>query len=202
MLLTTLTRALLIFGIGTIVYAGVLLAASHVIQRYASLEFDRSLALPLNSRNNLAATGSPIGKLTIPSVGISAIVLEGADSGTLNVAPGHIPGTAFPRDSGNVGIAGHRDTFFRNLEHIQAGDSITLTTREGDYEYKVDSMEVVDPTSVEVLAPSTDSILTLVTGYPFHIIGPTPMRYIVRGRLINKVPANSESNQFLANTIY
>jgi len=186
MLLAVLKRALLIVGVGTLAYAGVLIAEGHIMQRYETLKFDRARALPANSRTDAVVPGGPIGKLTIPSAGISAIVLDGADSGTLNVAPGHIPGTALPGESGNVAIAGHRDTFFRNLETIRNGDPITLTTLGGVYQYKVDSMEVVDPTRTDVLAPTKNATLTLVTCYPFHMIGPAPQRVIVRGHLVRR----------------
>jgi sortase A len=194
MLLSVLKRTFLIAGVGLLVYAGAQLAESYVVQRDETLKFDRALAQNVYSRNTVDITGSPIGKLSIPSARIAAIVLEGADSKTLSVAPGHIPGTAFPSEDGNVGIAGHRDTFFRNLENIRQGDSITLSTLDGDYIYKVDWTEVVDPTQLDVLEPSTGPTLTLVTCYPFHVIGPAPMRYIVRGHLVNRITARDRSN--------
>jgi sortase A len=194
MLLSVLKRTFLIAGVGLLVYAGAQLAESYVVQRDETLKFDRALAQNVNSRNIVDITGSPIGKLSIPSARIAAIVLEGADSKTLSVAPGHIPGTAFPSEDGNVGIAGHRDTFFRNLENIRQGDSITLSTLDGDYIYKVDWTEVVDPTQLDVLEPSTGPTLTLVTCYPFHVIGPAPMRYIVRGHLVSRITARDRSN--------
>ncbi len=179
-----LKRALFVGGAGMLGYAVLTIAESGVMQHYETLQFDRTLALPANLRTEHAEFGDPIGKLTIPSANISAIVLEGADSGTLKVAPGHIPGTALPEEGGNVAIAGHRDTFFRNLEMIRNGDSVKLTTMKGTYDYKVDVTEVVDPTRTDVLEPSGSPTLTLVTCYPFHWIGPAPQRFIVRGHLI------------------
>ena len=191
MLLAVLKRVLFSAGVGTLAYAGVLIAESHLTQRYEALKFDRSLAVLVHSPDKVVLPGDPIGKLTIGSVGISAMVLEGADSETLNVAPGHIPGTALPQENGNVAIAGHRDTFFRNLEKLRDGDSITLTTLTGVYRYRVDSMEVVDPARLDVLAPTKEPTLTLVTCYPFHMIGPAPKRFIVRGHLVRLSVKNS-----------
>ena len=191
MLLAVLKRVLFSAGVGTLAYAGVLIAESHLTQRYEALKFDRSLAVLVHSPDKVVLPGDPIGKLTIGSVGISAMVLEGADSETLNVAPGHIPGTALPQENGNVAIAGHRDTFFRNLEKLRDGDSITLTTLTGVYWYRVDSMEVVDPARLDVLAPTKEPTLTLVTCYPFHMIGPAPKRFIVRGHLVRPSVKNS-----------
>jgi sortase A len=179
-----LKRALFITGIAMLCYAAFTIVESHVIQRYETLKFDRTLRLPGNLRTEDAAPGNPIGRLTIPSLNISAIVLEGADASTLKVAPGHIPGTAFPGKGGNVAIAGHRDTFFRKLEKIRNGDTVELTTLKGIYEYKVDAIEVVDPLRTDVLESSGISTVTLVTCYPFQWIGPAPKRFIVRGHLL------------------
>ena len=184
MLLAFLRRLLLITGIGALTYTGVLTAESYAIQHDETLKFDQALRLRAPVPVADATPDAPIGKLTIPSVGISAIVLEGDDAGTLNVAPGHIPGTALPGRKGNVAIAGHRDTFFRNLETIRLGDSIQLRTLRGTYIYKVDSTQVVDPSRTDVLLTSGASTLTLVTCYPFHFVGPAPKRFIVQSHLV------------------
>jgi sortase A len=85
-----------------------------------------------------------------------------------------------PGQSGNVALAGHRDTFFRDLRRIEKKDEITLTTREGSFSYTVDYSEVVQPDDMEVLGPFSDAILTLVTCYPFAYVGPAPKRFVVR----------------------
>ena len=184
MLLLLLKRGLFIIGVAALVYAGFLFASADIRQRYEMVKFDRGLTQPPRFRTAPVLPGGPIAKLNIPSVGISAIILEGVDDRTLDVAPGHIPGTALPGENGNVGIAAHRDTFFRKLQTIRDGDLVTLTTFEGVYHYKVESTEVVEPTRTDVLAPSGSPTLTLVTCYPFHMVGPAPKRYIVRGRFI------------------
>lgn len=122
-----------------------------------------------------------IGRLEIPRLGLSALVAEGQAESTLRRAVGHIPGTALPGDGGNVGLAGHRDTFFRQLRHVRPGDQVRLTTLDGAFEYQVASVEVVDPDRIDVLAgPAYGEALTLVTCYPFEFIGRAPRRYIVR----------------------
>jgi sortase A len=184
MLLSFLRRLLLITGIGALACVGVLTAESYAIQHYETLKFDQALRLRAPLPVADATPDAPIGRLTIPSVGISAIVLEGDDGGTLNVAPGHIPGTALPGRNGNVAIAGHRDTFFRNLETIRLGDSIQLRTLRGTFVYKVDSTHVVDPSRTDVLLPSSVPTLTLVTCYPFHFVGSAPKRFIVQSHLV------------------
>src|SRR5207249_4196026 len=134
MLISILKRVLFIVGAGMLGYAIFTIAETRVMQRYETLQFDRTLALPANLRQARVVAGGPIGKLTIPATGISAIVLEGADDGTLKIAPGHIPGTSLPGQNGNVAIAGHRDTFFHKLETIRNGDFVRLTTLKGAYE--------------------------------------------------------------------
>ncbi len=121
-----------------------------------------------------------IGRIGIPRLDISAVVVEGTSSKTLRRAVGHIAGTALPGEPGNVGIAGHRDTFFRPLRNIQPDDIITLTTLRGEYRYRVVSANVVKPDNVSVLNGDADEILTLVTCYPFYYVGPAPERFIVR----------------------
>ena len=124
-----------------------------------------------------------LAKLDIPKAGLSAMVMEGADDATLRVAVGHIPGTALPGQGGNVGLAGHRDSFFRGLRKLQVGDEITLTTRAGTLLYTVESIRVVRPDDVNVLRNTPYPALTLVTCYPFYYVGPAPQRWIVKARL-------------------
>ncbi len=125
------------------------------------------------------------GRVEIDRLGLDAIIQEGADEATLSRAVGHIPGTSVPWNGGNVALAAHRDTFFRGLGDLEPGDRIRLTTLRGSYEYAVDSSKVVSPDSVDVLAATGEPQLTLVTCWPFHYIGPAPMRYIVRARKIS-----------------
>jgi LPXTG-site transpeptidase (sortase) family protein len=127
--------------------------------------------------------GALIGRVDIPRVGVSAVVREGDDSATLRHAVGHIPDTAFPGEDGNAGLAGHRDTFFRGLKDIRAGDRITMTTTNGILEYTVRDTRVVDPDDVSVLRSTGRSTLTLVTCYPFYYIGSAPRRFIVQATM-------------------
>ena len=83
------------------------------------------------------APRSVIGRLEIPRLKLAVMVREGADEGTLSRAIGHIPGTALPGSIGNVGLAGHRDTFFRKLRNVRADDTIEFETTAGTYRYVV-----------------------------------------------------------------
>jgi len=127
-----------------------------------------------------------LAKLDISKAGLSAMVMDGVDDATLRVAVGHIPGTALPGQAGNVGLAGHRDSFFRGLRKLRIGDEITLTTREGVLNYIVESIHIVSPDDVSVLRDTPYPALTLVTCYPFYYVGPAPQRWIVRARLASR----------------
>jgi sortase A len=126
--------------------------------------------------------GALVGRLEIPRVGVSSIVLEGVASRTLRRGIGHIPGTGLPFQNGNVGLAGHRDSFFRALQDIREDDLITLKTLEGTYEYRVEWSKIVQPADTQVLAATGEPVLTLVTCYPFYYVGSAPERFIVRAR--------------------
>jgi len=128
--------------------------------------------------------GGLIGSIAIPRLGLVATIIEGTDTTTLRRAVGHIPSTGLPGQAGNVGLAGHRDTFFRQLKDIRQNDIITLTTLGGEYRYRVVSTRVVVPTEVSVLNPAVNQVLTLVTCYPFYFIGSAPDRFIVRAERV------------------
>ena len=130
------------------------------------------------------AQGSLIGLMEIPRLALSTVVLEGDSSGILRTAAGHIPGTALPGAVGNVAIAAHRDTFFRALRIVHKDDVIALETPSGTYHYRVDSTHIVAPDDVQVIKPSDQPSLTLVTCYPFFYVGSAPKRYIVHARQI------------------
>jgi sortase A len=121
-----------------------------------------------------------IGRLDIPRLGISVAVLRGTDWQMLRLGAGHIKGTPLPGEAGNSGIAGHRDTFFRELKDVRKNDEIQFQTATGLYHYKVDWMAVVAPDDTSVLAPSTGPVLTLVTCFPFEFLGSAPKRFVVR----------------------
>jgi len=135
-------------------------------------------------QESLAAHFAPaIALLRIPKIDLEVPILEGTDDLTLNRAVGHIAGTPKPGEAGNVGIAGHRDGFFRGLKDVRTGDTIEIVTRDSATRYVIDEITVVAPTDISVLAPRAQPSITLVTCYPFYFIGSAPQRYIVRASL-------------------
>jgi sortase A len=136
----------------------------------------------------------PLAMLRIPKIHLEVSVLDGTDDFTLNRAVGHIAATARPGEPGNIGIAGHRDGFFRGLKDISTGDVIELVTLHETARYTVKEIRIVSPETVEVLDPTSEPTLTLVTCYPFYFIGSAPQRYIVRAVLSEQVSVATQSN--------
>ena len=173
--------------------SGYVLLDAKLYQAYQTRRFQQQLssAQPATASSGgvrdlsvAPALGGALGRIEIARIGIAAMILEGADEPTLRRAVGHIPGTSLPGQQGNVAIAGHRDTFFRALRNVRNDDEITVTTLDGSYRYLVDSTQVVAPEDTQVLDHSGDTILTLVTCYPFYFVGPAPKRFIVRAHKI------------------
>lgn len=135
--------------------------------------------------------GSLVGRIEIPRIGVSAIVLEGVGNKTLRRGVGHIPETALPAADGNVGLAGHRDSFFRELKDIRKNDIITLKTLDGTFQYRVEWTQVVDPEDTHVLTDTGEPALTLVTCYPFYYVGSAPRRFIVRAERIDRTESTA-----------
>jgi len=134
-----------------------------------------------DARGNPRPTrGALLAKLQVPRLNMSVFVLEGSDDGTLKKGPGHIEETALPGELGNVGIAGHRDTHFRPLRNIQINDQIIVTTTTSTMNYFIDTIDIIHPTDMEILDPTSGPTLTLVTCYPFEFIGNAPMRFVIR----------------------
>jgi sortase A len=158
-------------------------------QDFEARDFAKELRLketttsaPVDSVTTMATLSKHgvVGRLEIPRLSVSVMVVEGVDDTDLKRAVGHIPRTALPWQSGNVGLAGHRDTFFRPLRSIKQDDTITVTTLHREYRYRVVSTNVVSPKDVKVLYPTGRDSLTLVTCFPFDYVGSAPKRFIVR----------------------
>jgi sortase A len=197
-------RLLLLIGV---ICVGYFLYVHVEARLYQNFE-DRELDQILNSANTVGTSatrsddsrerlgprrvipdGSVVGRIEVPRLGVSAVIRAGSDARTLRLAVGYIAGTAFPGDRGNVGLAGHRDTFFRKLRDINPDDEIRIVTKEGVFHYSVQRTSIVMPSDVWVLNQTDYPALTLVTCYPFTYIGSAPQRFIVRAAL---KPSKSE----------
>ena len=178
-------RLLFIAGAIALGYVGFTLLDARLYQVSAKRSLEGQIYLEEEhheSQPRLAVKkGDVLGRVDIPRLGISVAVLQGTSSRMLRLGAGHIEGTPLPWDIGNSGIAGHRDTFFRELKDIRENDEIQLQTATETFHYEVDWVKVVDPDDTTVLEPSTfGSSLTLVTCYPFYFVGSAPKRFVVR----------------------
>jgi sortase A len=137
------------------------------------------------------AEGSLVGRIDIPRLDLSVVVFEGTSDSTLARGVGHLRGSAGPGERGNLVLAGHRDTFFRDLRYIQEGDAVNVMGPQGEFEYQVESVAIVEPDQTEVLKPGDGATLTLITCYPFRYIGNAPQRFIVRATKIGEARHSS-----------
>jgi sortase A len=143
-------------------------------QMHANEQHNVSLAV--------AKEGDVLGRIEIPRLGMTVAILEGTTAQTLRLGVGHIEGTAQPGEPGNIGIAGHRDTYFRALKDIRTSDEIRIQTATGLSRYEVDWVQITAPGDGGILTNSAGSSITLVTCYPFHFIGAAPERFVVHAR--------------------
>ena len=193
-------------GLMALGYWGYATLESHAVQAYENWAFEQELAskqptiggylqsligrepelapLPQSPAQDSASIRPWSGRVEIPRLKMSAMVLHGVDNKTLRRAVGHIPGTAAPGASGNVGLAAHRDTFFRGLRNVRRDDLIRVEGHDGAFYYRVDSIRIVTPDRVDVLQADSEPTLTLVTCYPFDFVGKAPERFIVRAKQI------------------
>jgi sortase A len=125
----------------------------------------------------------PLAVLRVDKIHLEVPVFEGTSDLVLNRGVGRIEGTARIGESGNIGIAGHRDGFFRGLKDVAVGDTMELQTSAGTQTYMIDSITLVDPSDVSVLKNEPAPRLTLVTCFPFYYVGSAPQRYIVHASL-------------------
>ena len=135
----------------------------------------------------------PLAILRIPRIHLNVPVLGSTDDITLNRGVGRIAGTAAPGQKGNIGIAGHRDSFFQDLKEVNRGDEIELETTTASEIYVVDRILVTGEDDLSVLQPRDSQTLTLVTCYPFHYVGPAPRRFVVQATIKEMAIRSSEN---------
>jgi sortase A len=180
-------RTLLTAGVVALLWVGGQLGYAKTYQLYLMSKLTAQPAFAKSANASLSSSaplrsGDLVGRLDIVERKISVVVVEGVDEETLAIAAGHIPGTSLPGSKGNVVIAAHRDTFFRELRNIRAGNTIQLSTPRGTFVYSVTNTEIVKPSETRVLESRGHSELTLVTCYPFSFLGAAPQRFIVHAR--------------------
>jgi sortase A len=153
----------------------------HAAQRKLEMEWQQQNAQPARV---VDSDGDALVRLTIAKIGLDAVIVEGTSRKSLKLGPGHMEGSAVPGYSGNSVIVAHRDTFFRHLDELRAGDEIYLRRQGEVYRFDVTGRRVVEPTDLSALRTSASAQLTLITCYPTHYVGPAPKRLVVVARLI------------------
>lgn len=183
-------RATLVSGAVLVSLAGLVWADGAAKSRAAIVDFERQqagqqLALSDEVESTLAV-------LRIESTGMRVPVFDSTSNAALKKGAGHVEGSVRPGGNGNIAIAGHRDTFFRGLKDVEVGTEIEMTTRQGRRIFRVSDLKIVDPLDVSALDPTEDTVLTLITCYPFYYVGPAPDRYIVRAELLQIYQTHKE----------
>jgi sortase A len=129
------------------------------------------------------AGDAPEAVLRIPKLALEVPVYGDTSDLNLDRGAGRIPGTAGLAETGNIGIAAHRDGFFRKLKDVELGMDIFLEHGGQTQRYQITEISIVTPEESGVLAPTPKPAITLVTCYPFYFVGSAPKRFIVRAEL-------------------
>lgn len=194
--LRVVERTFMAVAVGLLGWTAAVTVEAAVLQWSGERQLDEMLAraIPVDSRATIEqgarrastfetrppARDELLGRVEIPRLGLRAVFHEGIDEATLLRAVGHIPGTAFPGLAGTVGLAAHRDSYFRPLKDVRVGDELFVTTPLGRIRYVVRETWIVEPDDTWVLDPTRHESVTLVTCYPFRYIGLAPQRFVVR----------------------
>jgi sortase A len=192
--LRVVERALMAVGLGLLGWTAAVIGEAAVLQRLGERQLEEmiSRAAPIGSRARTEREGPStfrarppvrgelLGRVELPRLGLRAVFLEGIEETTLRRAVGHIPDTGLPGTAGTVGLAAHRDSYFRALKDVRVGDELFVTTPLGRFRYVVSGTWIVRPEDTWVLSPTRHESVTLVTCYPFRYIGLAPQRFIVR----------------------
>jgi LPXTG-site transpeptidase (sortase) family protein len=181
---TRLGSALIFGGVAILTWYGWTVHERSAAQQRAKKWLIETTAVHRAASPPAARIGDVVSELDIPRLEVSVMVFEGDDAGILSRGAGHIPGTALQPGSGNIGIAAHRDTYFRSLRVVHANDVITLKTPAGTSRYAATETKVVRPSDIGVLARAPGRDLTLVTCYPFYHVGSAPERFIAHAQRI------------------
>lgn len=130
------------------------------------------------------ADTAPVARLVAPDHDQDLIVLSGASGEALAFGPGHVAASGAPGSSGHIVIGGHRDTHFRFLQNVGTGQTLNLHSRQGSVdEYTVESISIVDITKQPLVLSESESLLTLVTCYPFDgLTSDRDLRFVVTAR--------------------
>jgi sortase A len=131
----------------------------------------RRLAFRARALERRLDAGDPMGRIVMPSIGVSEVFVEGTGAGDLRTGPGHYPQTPLPGERGTVAIAGHRTTYgapFRSIDQLDRGDRIELRMPYGRFTYRVERTRIVEPTETSVIDRVDHDRLVLSACHPLY----------------------------------
>jgi sortase A len=135
------------------------------------LDASRRLAFAARALKRRSKPGDPVGRIRMPRIGVSEVVVEGTGTADLRKGPGHYPATPLPGQRGTVGIAGHRTTYgapFHDIDDLRPGDRIELAMPYGRFTYRVERTRIVPPTAIEVTDRVRYDRLVLSACHPLY----------------------------------
>lgn len=175
----------MLIGSAMVAHSAYFYAKGYVVQFLLEHAWEKTKKTKKYIRTWSRADTYPVGKLRIQSIGLSNVVLKNADNESLAFGPAHIPATSLPGADGNVAIAGHRDSFFRNLGLVKRGEVIELESMGPVQYFVVTDIRITGPENTRWIEDTAEDTITLITCYPFDYVGPAPERYVVRGKRIS-----------------
>lgn len=186
--------ALMVFGVGLLSYVGSEYWAMHGEQQALHRQWAEQQK-PTSSTQNASVSSKDDGltRVSIPKISLDLIVVEGTNHRALRLGPGHLKNTPAPGELGNAVISAHRDTFFRHIYELTAGDKIQVWRQGHTYTFQVTGMKIVSPDDLSVVKNTADARLTLITCYPICYIGPAPKRLVVFAKLIDETPPKQQA---------
>jgi len=191
------TVTLIVSGLTIFLHSGYFYVRGMLAQMLLNQAWEKSKITREFFRAWSGAGTYPVGKLRIESIDLSRVVLEAASKESLTYGPAHISASALPGEHGNIAIAGHRDSFFRNLKDLKRGEVIELESMSSVQYFLVTDIQITDAGSAHWIENTADDVITLITCYPFDYIGKAPMRYIIRGKLVREETANEVFSKLL-----
>lgn len=182
---TVASLVVIAVGVSTVAVAGVQIYQMNSSSGSTYLpELDSSLSKNLVVTLPEPKIGEVIGSLWIPRLKRTIDIVQGTGSKELKKGVGHYVGSVLPGVSDNSVLAGHRDSVFRNLGNVKLGDLMTVRTDYGVFVYEVHKIRIVKADDKTVIVPTSNSVLTLSTCYPFRFVGNAPKRYVVQAGLV------------------
>jgi sortase A len=173
---------LIVAGVALIIYVVSQYATMYAAQRRLAQQWQQqNVSLPAQP----AGLVTTLTRLSIPSIKLDAVVVEGVDRKHLLMGPGHLRETPEPGQPGNSVISAHRDTFFRHIHELKKGDYILVQRAGHQFRYEVTGKKIIQPDDIWVTKPTPDAQLTLLTCYPTYYIGPAPERLVVFSKLVD-----------------